>query len=185
MVSYRLPFPAPYEVLLVVIELAWSRLALVPRQPLTAQVAPYRVARDPQHPCDLRMLFPCRLKTRISTASSATNMRPSAAEYPTPGWVSFQSATRISFASATTLWCHRGIRAFSNDDPGGLTLCVYRQVVYKSNDPSSLFLTIVRNPHQAQASPSQFMLSSYCFRHTTKIIEYTSIESKSALVEVC
>ncbi len=39
------------------------------------------------------MLFPCRLKTRISTASSATNMRPSAAEYLTSGWVSFQSAT--------------------------------------------------------------------------------------------
>jgi hypothetical protein len=29
-------------------------------------------------------------------------MRSSAAEYPTPGWVSFQSATRVSFASAAT-----------------------------------------------------------------------------------
>ena len=48
------------------------------------------------------MLLPCLLKTRISTASSATSMRPSAAEYPTPGWVSFQSATRISFAPAAT-----------------------------------------------------------------------------------
>jgi len=42
------------------------------------------------------------LKTRISTASSATNMRSSAVEYPTPGWVSFQSATRVSFALAAT-----------------------------------------------------------------------------------
>src|SRR5262249_27602832 len=39
-----------------------------------------------------RMLLPCRLKTRISTASSATSMRPSASEYPTLGWVNFQSA---------------------------------------------------------------------------------------------
>jgi hypothetical protein len=33
-------------------------------------------------------------------------MRPSATtEYPTPGWVSFQSATRVSFAlAATTFW---------------------------------------------------------------------------------
>jgi len=31
------------------------------------------------------MLLPCRLRTRISTASSATNMRPSAAEYPRRG----------------------------------------------------------------------------------------------------
>jgi len=37
-------------------------------------------------------LLPCLLKTRISTVSSTTNMRPSAAEYPTPGWVNFQSA---------------------------------------------------------------------------------------------
>ena len=49
------------------------------------------------------MLLPCLLKTRISTASSATNMRPSAAEYPTLGWVSFQSATRVSFAPAATI----------------------------------------------------------------------------------
>jgi hypothetical protein len=34
-----------------------------------------------------RMLLPCRLKTRISTASSATNMRSSAMEYPTSGIV--------------------------------------------------------------------------------------------------
>src|SRR5580698_5111805 len=33
------------------------------------------------------MLLPCRLKTRISTASSATNMRSSAMEYPTSGIV--------------------------------------------------------------------------------------------------
>lgn len=43
------------------------------------------------------MLFPCRLKTQISTASSATNMRPSAWEYPTPGWVNFQLATPGQF----------------------------------------------------------------------------------------
>src|SRR5450755_1165229 len=48
------------------------------------------------------MLLPCLFKTRISTVSSATNMRPSAAEYPTPAWVSFQSATRVSFAPAAT-----------------------------------------------------------------------------------
>src|SRR5262249_52471046 len=49
-----------------------------------------------------RTLFPCRLRTRISTASSATSMRPSHPEYPTPGWVSFQLATRVSFALAVT-----------------------------------------------------------------------------------
>src|SRR5258708_38581736 len=43
------------------------------------------------------MLLPCRFKTRISTASSATSMRPSAWEYPTPGWVNFQSATLGQF----------------------------------------------------------------------------------------
>ncbi|MGA7617857.1 hypothetical protein, partial [Candidatus Binatus sp.] len=37
------------------------------------------------------------LKTRISTASSATNMRASALEYPTPGWINFQSATLGQF----------------------------------------------------------------------------------------
>jgi len=42
-------------------------------------------------------LLPCRLRTRISTASSATSMRPYAAEYPTPGWVIFQSATLGQF----------------------------------------------------------------------------------------
>src|SRR5579863_4520883 len=47
------------------------------------------------------MLLPCRLKTRISTASSATNMRPSAAEYPTSGWVNFQSATLGQFCIGT------------------------------------------------------------------------------------
>ena len=49
-----------------------------------------------------RMLLPCLLKTRISTAPSATSMRTSIAEYPTPAWVSFQSATRVSFAPAAT-----------------------------------------------------------------------------------
>jgi hypothetical protein len=44
------------------------------------------------------MLLPCRLKTRISTASSATNMRPSAWEYPTSRWVNFQSATLGQFS---------------------------------------------------------------------------------------
>src|SRR5262249_6849259 len=48
------------------------------------------------------MLFPCRLRTRISTASSATSMRPSHQEYPMPGWVGFQLATRVSFALAVT-----------------------------------------------------------------------------------
>ena len=43
------------------------------------------------------MLLPCRLKIRISTASSATSMRPSTAEYPTLGWVMFQSATLGQF----------------------------------------------------------------------------------------
>src|SRR5579875_4229943 len=47
------------------------------------------------------MLLPCRLKTRISTASSATSMRPSRSEYPTPGWVSFQSATLGQFCIGT------------------------------------------------------------------------------------
>jgi D-arabinose 1-dehydrogenase-like Zn-dependent alcohol dehydrogenase len=35
-------------------------------------------------------------------------MRSSAAEYPIPGWVSFQSATRVSFASAATASLARG-----------------------------------------------------------------------------
>jgi len=43
------------------------------------------------------MLLPCGLKTRISTASSATNMRLSAWESLTSGWVSFQSATLGQF----------------------------------------------------------------------------------------
>jgi Mg/Co/Ni transporter MgtE len=43
------------------------------------------------------MLLPCLLKTRISTASSATSIRSSVAEYPTPAWVSFQSATLGQF----------------------------------------------------------------------------------------
>jgi hypothetical protein len=37
------------------------------------------------------------IDTRISTASSATNMRSSALEYPTSGWVNFQSATLGQF----------------------------------------------------------------------------------------
>src|SRR5215467_10299482 len=53
------------------------------------------------------MLLPCRLKTRISTASSATNMRPSRRKYPMPGWVIFQPATPGQFPtggdSTTTL----------------------------------------------------------------------------------
>src|ERR1700722_18573922 len=72
------------------------------RRPLGPQIA-RTVLRDTSSVRAIsRMLLPCLLKTRISTASSATSMRPSTAEYPTPGWVSFQSATRISFASATT-----------------------------------------------------------------------------------
>ena len=47
------------------------------------------------------MLLPCRLKTQISTASSATNMRPSALEYPTSGWVIFQSAALGQFCTGT------------------------------------------------------------------------------------
>jgi hypothetical protein len=43
------------------------------------------------------MLLPCRLKTRISTVSTVTNVRLSVAEYPAPGWVNFQSATLAQF----------------------------------------------------------------------------------------
>jgi hypothetical protein len=50
-----------------------------------------------------RMLLPCRLKTRISTASSVTNMWASASEYPTSGWVIFQSATLGQFYIGTNI----------------------------------------------------------------------------------
>src|SRR6516225_9263072 len=49
-----------------------------------------------------RMLLPCRLKTRISTASSTTNMALPPWGYSTSGWVNFQSATWVSFAPAAT-----------------------------------------------------------------------------------
>jgi hypothetical protein len=92
------------QVQLVAIELPRSLLALVARQ---APVRKYRrtVFRDaPNLRAISRMLFPCRFRTRISTAFSATSMRaPAATEYPMPGWVNFQPATRISFAPATTM----------------------------------------------------------------------------------
>src|SRR6516164_4450224 len=49
-----------------------------------------------------RMLLPCRLKTRISTASSTTNMALPPWGYSMSGWVNFQSATWVSFAPAAT-----------------------------------------------------------------------------------
>src|SRR5690242_12901988 len=39
------------------------------------------------------MLLPCRLRTRVSTACSATSMRPSEQEYLTPGWIRFTLTT--------------------------------------------------------------------------------------------
>src|SRR5262249_12097392 len=41
------------DVLLKRIELAWSRLTLIARQSIAAQIATYRVARDIEYPCDL------------------------------------------------------------------------------------------------------------------------------------
>src|ERR1700730_12562706 len=63
------------QVQLVAIELPRSLLALVARQ---APVRKYRraVFRDaPNLRAMSRMLFPCRFRTRISTAFSATSMR--------------------------------------------------------------------------------------------------------------
>src|SRR5580704_15190844 len=72
-----------------------------------------------------RMLLPCLLKTRISTASSATNMRSSAAEYPTPGWVSFRDRTRAPDAGglrdhSTRAGSAGGVRRDARLEPGDL-----------------------------------------------------------------
>src|SRR5208337_4511819 len=99
------------------------------------------------------MLLPCRLKTRISTASSATSIRSSASEYPTLGWVNFQSAILGQFCI--------GGNIFIETEPGLAQRAGVGDARFNDIEPRILPLSTFFQANQGQKPEIPFGLSIF------------------------